>query len=43
MNLESVIVIAVASAVLAFAYFLDSYHAKLFRQARPSTVERSRK
>ena len=37
MFLESVIVIAAACGVLTFAYFLDSYQAKIFSQARPAT------
>jgi hypothetical protein len=43
MFVESVIVVAVACGVLMFAYFLDSYQAKLFRQAKPSPVNRARK
>ena len=40
---ESVLIVGLASFVLAVAYFLDSYQAKLFRQPRPSPVRRDRK
>jgi hypothetical protein len=40
---ESAIVVGVACFVLTVAYLLDSYQAKLFRQPRPSPVERNGK
>jgi hypothetical protein len=40
---ESALIVGVACFVLTVAYFLDSYQAKLFRQPRPSPIERSQK
>ena len=40
---ETALVVGMACFVLTVAYFLDSYQAKLFRQPRPSPVERTRK
>jgi hypothetical protein len=43
MFVESAIIVGLAGFVLAVAYLLDAYQAKLFSQARTSPVERSRK
>ncbi|HEX4145996.1 MAG TPA: hypothetical protein VHY91_21020 [Pirellulales bacterium] len=40
MFVESALVVGMAGFVLAVAYLLDSYQAKLFRQPKPSPVER---
>ncbi len=43
MNVEAIVAVAISCFVLAAAYFLDHYQARIFRNARPSTLERQKR